>query len=127
MPRILVADDEQPLRELFQDILENEGYVVETAADGQSALQKILDGGYDLILLDVIMPNMDGITVLRKLQKQKLKVPNGPIVVLSVLEEVDFMKTCLTLGAEGYIQKSMGTPEDIINQVKKMMDGGSTI
>ena len=126
MHRILVAEDEEPLRELFKDILEDAGFVVETAEDGHSALQKILQGGYDLILLDIIMPKMDGITVLRKLKKENLKVPNGPIVMLSVLEETDFVKTCLNLGAEGYIHKSMGTPEDIINQVKNMVKGDSS-
>jgi CheY-like chemotaxis protein len=121
MQRILVADDEQSLRELFKDILENEGYQVETAADGKSALKKILNGGFDLILMDIIMPNMDGITLLRKLQKLTPQKKNGPIVIISVLEEQDFVRTSLKLGALDYIRKSEGTPADIINKVKNII------
>lgn len=124
MKKILVVDDEQPLRELFQDLLEDEGFAVDTASDGQSAVTKILEGGYDLILLDIIMPNMDGVTVLRKLKNSKVKPgqKNGPIVMLTVLEEKDFVNTCLKLGAKDYIRKSEGTPEDIVGKVRELME-----
>src|SRR3989338_7915009 len=78
--KILVVEDEQYLRDLYVELLTEEGYNVDFAEDGQIGYQKILDNIYALVLLDLIMPRMPGITLLRKLeeenyaQKQKQKI-----------------------------------------------------
>lgn len=120
MSRILLADDEKSFTDVYQELLETEGFTVEVANDGQSAYQAITQGGYDLILLDIIMPEMDGVSILKKLQTTPPSISNGPIIMLTVLEETDFIKTCLTNGAEGYINKSSGTPEDIVARIKSL-------
>ncbi|MDP2585960.1 MAG: response regulator, partial [Candidatus Levybacteria bacterium] len=66
--RILVVEDDLFLRELYIDILSAEGYKVEAAEDGGVALEKMKVGGYHLVLLDIIMPKMDGLSVMRQLQ-----------------------------------------------------------
>ena len=58
--KILVAEDDQFLRELYSDVLKGEGYNIEVAMDGEEAFQKMSKGGWDLVLLDIIMPNMSG-------------------------------------------------------------------
>ncbi len=121
MKRILIIDDEPDLRDILRELLEKEGYQVDTASDGQSGYQMISQGGHDLVLLDIIMPKLDGITVLRELQKNPPSVPPGKIVMLSVLDQTDFVKTSLTLGAAGYLNKSVGNPQELVSQIKSLI------
>ena len=64
--KILIAEDDEFLRELYADILKGEGYQVTTAIDGEDALQKLSQGGWDLVLLDIIMPKLSGLEVAKK-------------------------------------------------------------
>jgi len=83
--KILIADDEQYIRELYEEVLSSEGYSVEGVADGKTALEKISEGGWDLITLDVIMPKLDGLGILTKLEETPPKKKNGPIILLTSL------------------------------------------
>ena len=67
--RLLIADDEANIRDVVQYALERDGYQVETAADGQTALARIEAGGIDLVVLDVLMPELDGLNLCRKLRE----------------------------------------------------------
>jgi len=67
--RVLVVDDELDARELTRDILVREGHLVETAASGPEGLEKIKQGRFDLVLLDLVMPRMDGLEVLRRIKE----------------------------------------------------------
>ncbi len=120
MPRILLADDEKSFTDVYQELLQAEGFQVEVTNDGHAAYQALSQGGFDLVLLDIIMPGLDGITVLKKLLNHPPAIPNGPIYMLTVLEDPNFIKTCLTHGAAGYINKSTGTPEDLVQRVKDL-------
>ncbi len=115
--RILVAEDDLFLRELYTDILSGEGYKVEAAADGEEALQKIKVGGYDLVLLDIIMPKMDGLEVMRQVQAASLQNPNKCVVFLTNLDKDEEIKTALKLG-NGYLIKSQITPGALVAEVK---------
>ncbi len=100
--RILVVDDDLPLRSAMQDLLENEGYEVDTAADGLEALERLdqRQNMYDTILLDLKMPHMDGLQLLREVQQQGL-VSLNTIIVLSgdmeALQQVASQGICGTL------------------------------
>src|SRR3990167_5866710 len=84
--RILVVEDERYLRELYVEILKEEGYEVDWAADGEEGYQAMYNGGYDLVLLDIILPKMDGLKILKKLKHETPpQKPNGVIIVLSNL------------------------------------------
>lgn len=101
MYRILFADDERKLRETISDYLIAKGYDVDTAADGSDALEQAAETAYDLIVLDVMMPVMDGITACKEIRH----FCECPILFLSALgEEVDMLKG-FEAGADDYITK----------------------
>jgi two-component system OmpR family response regulator len=119
--RILVVEDDQLTRDFYVDLLTQEGYQVETAPDGRKGLEKILEGGYDLILLDIIMPKLDGLGVLKKLQKKKPKSPNGPIVILTVVSQAPIAKRTRDLGAADYLIKTTTTPNHLIKKLRSYL------
>lgn len=118
--RILVVEDDLFLRELYIDILTAEGYKVEGAADGEEALQKIKVGGYDFILLDIIMPKMDGLEVMRQVQNSPPQNPNKCVVFLTNLDKDEEIKTALKLG-NGYLIKSQITPGNLVAEIKSYL------
>lgn len=115
--RVLVVEDDLFLRELYTDILSAEGYKVETASDGEEALQKIKVGGYDLILLDIIMPKMDGLSVMRHMENNPPQNPNKCVIFLTNLDKDEEIKAALQLG-QGYLIKSQITPGSLVNEIK---------
>ncbi len=74
--RILVVDDDQYIRELYEELLLGEGFQVESATDGEIALGKLQEGGFHLTLLDIMMPKLDGVGVLRALKEKSPKSCN---------------------------------------------------
>lgn len=115
--KILVVEDDQFLRELYADVLKTEGYTVDTAVDGQEALNKIKLGGYDLVLLDIILPKMDGLEVMRQIKSSPPQNPNKCVIFLTNLDKDEEIKTALQLG-DGYLIKSQITPGNLIEEVK---------
>ena len=123
--RILVVEDDQFLRDLYDDLLREEGYDVELAADGQEGLDKILKGGYNLILLDIMLPKMDGLEILRQVRDKTLQDPNGPTVLLTNLGQDSIIKEGFNLGASGYLIKSAMNPDQVLSEVKVFLDKGN--
>ncbi|MDP2637960.1 MAG: response regulator [Candidatus Levybacteria bacterium] len=119
--RILVVEDDLFLRELYTDILSAEGYRVESAQDGEEALQKIKAGGYSLILLDIIMPKVDGLEVMKQVQNSPPQTPNKCVIFLTNLDKDEEIKTALKLG-NGYLIKSQITPGNLIEKVKGYLE-----
>lgn len=115
--KILLAEDDQFLREMYSDVLKGEGYTVETAVDGEEALQKVANGGWDLVLLDIIMPKLSGLEVMQKVTQNPPQNPNKSIVFLTNLDKGEEIKQALILG-NGYLIKSQITPGDLVNEVK---------
>ena len=99
--KILVVDDDEAVRNLVQRILEEAGYDVVTASNGQQALEKVSQPGLSLILLDIIMPGLDGFEVLERIRQYE----NIPVIMLSGIREVTTKIDTLTLGADDYIAK----------------------
>ncbi len=118
---ILVVEDETYLRDLYVQILEKEGYIVDKAADGEEAYLKLEKKQYDLILLDIILPKMDGLQVLEKL-KNESKAVTGSIVLLTNLSQELVISKAVGLGVRGYIVKSDMTPEQIVQEVKEYLE-----
>jgi len=119
--RILVVEDDLFLRELYADILSGEGYKVDTAADGEVALEKMKVGGYNLVLLDIIMPKMDGLSVMKQLQNNPPLAPNKCVIFLTNLDKDEEIKTALQLG-NGYLIKSQITPGSLVEEIKMYLD-----
>lgn len=121
--KILVVEDDQYIRELYIDILLDEGYDVEHAVDGEEGYQKMHAGGYDLVLLDIMLPKMDGIKILEKLKNETPPVtPNGAVMVLSNLGQETIIANAISLGARGYLIKSDHTPDQVIFKVKEYLN-----
>ena len=117
--KILLVEDDQFTRELYEEVLKDAGFEVNSAVDGLDGLAKIKIGGYDLILLDVMMPKMDGLDVLRSLINEPPAVKNGPIVLLTNLTNDPVIDTAYGLNAKGHLVKSDRTPGELVEHVKK--------
>ena len=102
--RILVVDDNAPNREMLGRRLEREGHQVELAESGAKALDLLREGPIDLVLLDVMMPEMDGYEVLRRLKADPVSSAI-PVLMISALDELDSVVRCIELGAEDYLPK----------------------
>jgi len=100
--RLLVADDNKVNRLLLQRSLELQGHAVECAANGRVALEMLRQGSYDLMLLDMEMPEMDGFQVLEQLTNDKA-LRDLPVIVTSSLEGIAHVVRCIELGAEDYL------------------------
>ncbi len=116
-PRVLIVEDEEYLRDLYQEILSDEGYLVETAKDGNEGLVKIKAGGWDLVILDIILPGMDGIEIMRVMKTNPPAIPNKKVVFLTNLDKDKEMQEALALG-DGYFIKSQITPGNLLEQIK---------
>lgn len=116
---ILLVDDDESLRQMYTLILTKAGYKLTTANDGVDGLAKAHEGGYDLVLLDLMMPNLDGIGFLKGIQQEAPKKPNGPIVVLSNAGYDKVAKEAESLGAVGFLMKADLLPDDLIKRVQE--------
>jgi DNA-binding response OmpR family regulator len=109
MKRILIVDDDAVLRESLSAALEAEGYKTAMAADGREGLDKAARGPFDLIVLDVVMPMVSGLDVVRKLREGGVKTP---IIFLSGQKKKEIDKVLgLEIGGDDYITKPFGVPE----------------
>ncbi|MBP6884918.1 MAG: response regulator [Candidatus Pacebacteria bacterium] len=117
--KILIIEDDQYIRELYEGVLTDAGYDVTTANDGQEGLTKIEDAQFDLVLLDVMMPNLDGIGVLKELHTKNEKALPFTVILLTNLAHDAVIDEALSLGAKGYLTKSELNPDEFLEQVKK--------
>ena len=119
--KILIVEDDQFLREFYQELLQSEGYLVDVAGDGEVGLQKAKQGGFSLILLDIMMPKKDGVSVLKELKASPPQNPNGPVVCLTNLGNDTIIKQCFDLGASGYLVKSAINPDQVLTEIKSYL------
>lgn len=119
--KVLLVDDDSDTVLIYQEFLTDAGYKVDVARNGQEGVGKIYAGGYDLILLDIMMPKIDGITILKKVKEDPPKVYNGPIIVLSALDQDYIVKTALNLGAKGYLAKANFSPEQALDKINEII------
>jgi len=102
--RLLVVDDSADNRDILRRHLEKQGYGVTTAGDGGQCLELLASGNFDLVLLDVLMPVMDGFEVLRSM-KADARLRATPVVMISALDESNSVVRCIQMGAEDYLMK----------------------
>ncbi|MCD7032803.1 response regulator transcription factor [Metabacillus sp. GX 13764] len=115
--RILVVDDEQSILTLLQYNLEQAGYDVVTALDGEEGLQKGLSENPDLMVLDLMLPKMDGIEVCKQLRQQKIMVP----ILMLTAKDDEFDKVLgLELGADDYMTKPF-SPREVVARIKAIL------
>ena len=115
-PRILIADDDERIRELVRLYLEAEGYEIDEAENGNDALEKVRHGIFDLVILDLMMPGLDGWTVCKILRKET-KVP---IIMLTAKGEENDRVLGFDLGADDYVVKPF-SPRELSARVKAVL------
>jgi DNA-binding response OmpR family regulator len=109
MKKILIIDDDRVLRQTLAAALETERYEVGEAGDGREGLNKALQGNYDLVVLDVVMPTLGGLEVCRKLRESGRKIP---VIIMSGQKKKEMDKVLgLELGGDDYLTKPFGTDE----------------
>src|SRR2546423_1509417 len=117
MSRILIIEDELPMRTVLRDCLESEGYRVLTASDGESGLKLALEEKPDLILLDIMMPRLDGFAVGAELRRLNNPVP---ILMLTAKGQVEDRVRGLDAGADDYLVKPFST-EELLARVRALL------
>lgn len=117
MTKILIVDDEQKIREVVKEYALLNGYEVEEASDGLQALSMILDKTYDCIILDVMLPHMDGFKVLEEVRMVK----NTPIIMLSARQEEYDILHGFNHGANDYVSKPF-SPKELMARIKALLE-----
>jgi CheY-like chemotaxis protein len=120
---ILLVEDDRFLRKAAEATLRRHGFTVRTAADGEEALQRVRDEIPDLVLLDLIMPKLQGFEVLRIL-KQDPTTKQIPVVVLSNLGQESDVQQALQGGAVAYFIKANLSLQELVTQVQRVLTGG---
>jgi len=129
--KILVVDDDPDMRDAITIILESKGYQIVTAEDGVEALANLKAEKPDLMMLDLLMPKMDGFAVLKELQDARwAKYREIPILILSsVREEASRrryeLETALTLEVDDYVEKPI-SPDILLERVEKLLNKGKS-
>ncbi|MBZ5584446.1 MAG: response regulator transcription factor [Acidobacteriia bacterium] len=117
MSRILIIEDELPMRTALKDILESEGYRVRAAADGENGLSQAVDEKPDLILLDVMLPKLDGFALCAELRRLEIATP---VLMLTAKGQVQDRVTGLDSGADDYLVKPFST-EELLARVRALL------
>jgi DNA-binding response OmpR family regulator len=116
--KILIVEDERPLAHALELKMTHEGYETTVASTGSEGLKEAMSGKYEMILLDLILPEVDGFTILQELRAKKSK---SLVIVLSNLGQDEDRKKAQELGAKNYLVKSNAPLADIVKAVKSIL------
>jgi len=126
--KILIVDDDPNIHDIYEEFLTFGGFSVDSAFDGEEGLLKITKEAYDLVLLDIIMPKIDGFGVLRQL---KIDGNNNPsrslIIIFSSIDQPNVIKEAIGLGATGFLDKSALTPDQAMIKINEFLDKSSQL
>ena len=119
--KILITDDHPIVRRGLKQILDEafDSVTVDEAGDGSTALSKVYEVAYDIVLLDISMPGMNGLEVLKELKKNN---PELPVLILSIYPEQQYAIRCLKAGASGYITKE-SAPDELALAIQRVLSG----
>ena len=117
--RILIAEDDQTLGKFVREALEAEHYSVDVRIDGEQARAAATENEYDVVILDLNLPRLDGVNVLRQI---RINRPSVPVLVLTQRNKVEDRVQCLDMGADDYIRKPF-TPDQVKEHVLPVLAG----
>ena len=118
--RILLIDDEDFIRELYKRQLDLAGFQTDAFGLGEQGLVAVKDTVYDLILLDIMLPHMNGLDILKKI-KADSRYKDVPVILLTNLGQDNIIKEAFALGAKDYVIKASYTPDQIVEKVRKVL------
>lgn len=119
-PKALIIEDEQFIRDIYKRQLEKAGITVDGFGNGAEGLQSISQNKYNIILLDIMLPDLNGLEILKQI-KQNPASKNIPVIMLTNLGQDEIIKEGFTLGAQGYFIKASYTPDQIVAEVKNIL------
>ena len=119
--KVLIVDDNESLTTVLVDKLKLSGFDAMSAADGEDGLQKAFSFHPDIILLDLLMPKMDGMTMLGKLREDEWG-KKCKVMILSLVEETDYIAKAVDYNVSGYIVKTDHTPAEVVEQIKVALE-----
>lgn len=123
--KILLVEDEDFIRDLYQRQLIKAGFSVKSAPDGQSGLQLLKSENFDLLLLDIMLPGINGLQILREFKTQNPASAMITILLTNLGQEA-VIKEGFELGAQAYLIKASYTPDQVVNEVKNALGLGGT-
>ena len=118
MAKVLIIEDENALITLYSEVLEAEGHVVSKAEDGDLGFQLAVAGDWDVLFLDIMLPNMDGIEILRKIKEAGV-LEGKKVYMLSNLDNPSVINEAVSLGAVGHLNKAESNPGMLIDLVSQ--------
>ena len=118
--KILVVDDAKMYQTIYKTKLMSEGFTVKLAGNGTEAIKILLEEAFDLVLLDLTMPLMDGFKVLQAV-KENPKLSSTLVIVFSSRGQPEEIEKAVNLGADGYLIKSTTPPNEVVKKVKEML------
>lgn len=117
--KVLIIDDHAEIREMYESVLTTKGYDVRTEENGLTGAMQVIEFKPDVILLDIMMPQMDGFAVLDALKNNQMIT--SKIIVISNLENKQDEDRALSSGADKFLRKSAYTPEQITEEIEKIL------
>jgi CheY-like chemotaxis protein len=121
--KLIIIEDDLFIRELYKGVFTESGYLVDLAIDGKEALEKINSQTYDMILLDLVLPKITGIDLLRICREPSSHAKNTPIFLITNLGQEKIIDEAFKLGCQGYLLKAKLLPAEIVSQVSKFLEG----
>jgi len=120
MKTILLVEDDPFLIDIYSDKFKNAGFLVETVGDGEATFNKIKEKKPDLVILDLVLPHIDGWEILRQI-KEDPAINQIPVIIFSNLGQKSDIEKSQAMGATKYLIKSQYTPSEVVEEVKKIL------
>jgi CheY-like chemotaxis protein len=121
MAKILLVEDDPFIAEIYKKKLESSGYEIINVTSGRAVLKELKEQKFDLVLLDLVLPEMSGTEVLRELRQNKEYDPAIKVVVFSNLSSSEDQEEVLKLGANGFISKTEFSPSEVVEEIEKFL------
>lgn len=124
MAKVLIIEDEQFIREIYKRQIEKAGYSVDGYGNGKEGLLALQQNHYDLVLLDIMLPDLNGLEILKE-AKQNSATKDVPIILLTNLGQDEIIKEGFKLGAQSYLIKASYTPDQVVQEVQNILNKAS--
>lgn len=120
MPKVLIIEDEAILSDMYRQKLIREGFQVKTSIEPDEILSFLQKESFDLVLLDLMLPKEDGISILKKIREAE-KGKDLPVIVFTNLDTPEKREDCLKLGAKKYLVKAKYTPKQLVEEIREVI------
>ena|SRR3990167_5667553 len=126
MKRLLIVEDDFFIRDMYVRVFTEEGYTVDVADDGDQALEKTKGNRFDMILLDIMIPKVNGIEVLKNCRESTHPAKDTPIFLLTNVGQDNIIKDAFKIGANGYLIKASYTPIEVVKEITSFFNKQSS-